>query len=95
MEYFTIYLVVMNLITLTLYGMDKRRAQKRQWRISENVLIGCALIGGSLGALLGVRVFHHKTKHKKFTMGIPLILVLQIGVWYYVPQLMGILSFGF
>ena len=78
MEYFTIYLVVMNLITLTLYGMDKRRAQKRQWRISENVLIGCALIGGSLGALLGVRVFHHKTKHFSFVIGIPFLCLCQL-----------------
>lgn len=81
MEYFNIYIVVINIITLFLYGEDKRRAKKGKWRISENMLIGCVLIGGSFGALFGMRVFHHKTKHKKFTFGIPLILALQIMIY--------------
>ena len=81
MEYFNIYIAVINIITLFLYGEDKRRAKKGKWRISENMLIGFALIGGSFGALFGIRVFHHKTKHKKFIFGIPLILALQIMIY--------------
>lgn len=89
MKYIMVYLVIMNVITLMLYGVDKRRAQRKQWRISENMLIGCALTGGSLGALLGIRVFHHKTKHKKFTVGIPLILTLQIVICCYALRVLG------
>ena len=81
MEYFNIYIAVINIITLFLYGEDKRRAKKGKWRISENMLLGCAFIGGSFGALFGMRVFHHKTKHKKFIFGIPLILALQIMIY--------------
>ncbi len=73
-----VYLLLVNLIAFILYGIDKRRAKKRYWRIPERRLIGIAVIGGSIGALLGIRVFHHKTLHKKFTVGIPVILALQL-----------------
>lgn len=62
----------------TLYGADKKRAKKREWRISEKTLIGIAVIGGSAGALLGMHVFHHKTRHWYFRYGLPVILAVQV-----------------
>ena len=72
------YLFLINFIAFCLYGADKRRAKKGMWRIPERRLIGAAVLGGSLGALAGMRVFHHKTLHRKFTVGVPLILTAQI-----------------
>ena len=77
-KYLVVYLLVVNLITFFLYGIDKRRAVRKAWRIPESVLIGFAAIGGSVGAFLAMLVFRHKTKHAKFTVGVPLILVAQI-----------------
>ncbi len=73
-----IYLAAINVITFIMFGADKARAAKGRWRISESALILAALLGGSTGALAGMRIFHHKTKHRKFTIGIPVILALQI-----------------
>ena len=73
-------LVVMSFITFALFGIDKRRAKKGMWRISEKTLLLCAFFMGSPGALAGMRVFRHKTKHKKFTVLAPLFLVLNAGV---------------
>ena len=73
----------MNLIAFALYGIDKRRAKQGAWRISEYTLLLVALLGGSLGALLGMRYFHHKTRHRKFRYGVPLILLLQLGLGLY------------
>ena len=79
LEYlFTIYLVAVNLFAYILYGIDKHKSKNTKWRISERTLIISALLGGSIGALLAMRVFRHKTKHKKFSMGVPFILALQI-----------------
>ena len=77
------YLVLMNLIAFALYGIDKRRAKQGAWRISEYTLLLVALLGGSLGALLGMRYFRHKTRHRKFRYGVPLILLLQLGLGLY------------
>ena len=73
-----IYLLIINAVALILMFVDKFKARKKFWRISEKTLIGSALLGGSIGALIGMYVFRHKTRHPKFTMGIPLILALQI-----------------
>ena len=73
-----IYLAAINVITFIMFGADKARAAKGRWRISESALILAALLGGSTGALAGMRIFHHKTKHRKLTIGIPVILALQI-----------------
>ena len=73
-----IYLAAINVITFIMFGADKARAVKGRWRISEAALILAALMGGSIGALAGMRIFHHKTRHRKFTIGIPVILALQI-----------------
>ena len=77
------YLFLMNLIAFALYGIDKRRAKQGAWRISEYTLLLVALLGGSLGALLGMRYFRHKTRHRKFRYGVPLILLLQLGLGLY------------
>ena len=75
-----IYLVAMNVVTFFAYGIDKWKAKRSKWRISEATLLGMAVIGGSIGAWLGMRVWHHKTMHKKFQFGIPLIIVAQIAL---------------
>ena len=73
-----IYLLAVNLLTFILYGIDKKRARNREWRISEKTLIGIAVIGGSVGAILGMHVFHHKTRHWYFRYGLPVILIIQV-----------------
>ncbi len=75
-----IYLVAMNVVTFFMYGIDKWKAKRSKWRISEATLLGLAVIGGSIGAWLGMRVWHHKTMHKKFQFGIPLIIVAQVAM---------------
>lgn len=80
-----VWLAVINLLTFIVYGADKRRARKGKWRVPEKTLFLLPLLGGSIGALLGMRVFHHKTKHWYFVWGIPAILLAQIAlvVWIY------------
>ena len=75
-----IYLAAINVVTFLLYGIDKFKAQHARWRIPESVLLGLAIIGGSIGAWLGMIIWRHKTQHKKFKYGIPLILIIQIGL---------------
>ena len=75
-----IYLFAINIITFFMYGIDKWKAKRSKWRISEATLLGMAVIGGSIGAWLGMRVWHHKTMHKKFQFGIPLIIVAQVAM---------------
>ena len=72
------YLILINAAAFLLMLLDKQKARKKKWRIPEKVLIGFAIIGGSLGTLAGMYTFRHKTKHPKFTIGIPVILALQI-----------------
>ena len=78
MKYFLLYLLLMNVIAFVFMHADKRRARKNRWRIPERTLIGTAVLGGSIGALMGMYTFRHKTKHLKFTLGIPAILTAQI-----------------
>lgn len=73
-----IYLAAVNLIAFIMFGADKARAVKGRWRISEAALILVSVLGGSAGALAGMKIFHHKTRHRKFAAGVPLILALQI-----------------
>ena len=77
------YLLAINAITFITYGIDKWKARKNKWRIPESTLLLLAVFGGSIGAFLGMRVWRHKTMHKKFKYGIPSILVLQIGLLLY------------
>lgn len=80
LKYFLSYLLIINLITFLLYAIDKRRSIRKAWRIPESVLMGFVTFGGSVGAMLAMLLFRHKTKHAKFTVGVPLILVAQIIV---------------
>lgn len=77
---FEIYLIVINLVTFLVYGIDKLKAKRGKWRIPESVLLTLAIVGGSIGALLGMLAFRHKTKHKKFTIVVPLILAVQVAL---------------
>ena len=74
------YLVIINVIAFIIYGIDKRKAKKHLWRIPEATLIGLALMGGSVGAFLGMRLFHHKTKHIKFYVGVPAIFIIEMVI---------------
>ena len=78
-----IYLVMINVLSFFIMGLDKVKAKKQRYRISENTLLFIALIGGSLGSYLGMYCFHHKTIHIKFYMGIPLILFIQILIYCF------------
>ena len=73
-----IYFVGINLVTFLLYGVDKWKARKGRWRIPEDSLIWLAVAGGSIGALGAMFLFRHKTRHLKFILGIPAILLLQV-----------------
>ena len=83
MEEIFCYLLAINIATFLLYGIDKYKAKKNQWRISEATLLTMAAIGGSIGAWAGMRLWHHKTMHKKFKYGIPLISIMQIALVAY------------
>lgn len=72
------YLVLINLTGFAVMGIDKYKAKKRVFRIPEATLFSIALIGGSIGSIIGMYTFHHKTRHHKFTIGMPLILILQL-----------------
>jgi uncharacterized membrane protein YsdA (DUF1294 family) len=71
-------LLIVNSIAFALFGIDKHRAKRNQWRISEKTLIGIAVAFGSVGAIVGMLFFHHKTKHWYFRYGLPLILLIQV-----------------
>ncbi|MBO7459183.1 MAG: DUF1294 domain-containing protein [Paludibacteraceae bacterium] len=75
-----IYLAAINLVAFFLYGIDKWKSRHDKWRVTEAKLIGIALLGGSVGAFLGMKVWHHKTQHSKFRFGLPLILFLHLAL---------------
>lgn len=75
-----IYLATLNVLTFVLYGIDKYKARHDRWRISETNLLGLAVLGGAIGAWLGIRIWHHKTQHAIFRYGVPLILLAQLAV---------------
>lgn len=76
-----IYLVTINAAGFLIMLADKEKAKKHLWRIPEATLLTVAALGGSIGSLAGMKIFHHKTKKPKFYIGIPVILVLQILLW--------------
>ena len=80
---YLIYLLAVNAVTFIVYGIDKYKAKHDNWRISEATLLLLAVFGGSIGAWFGMKVWHHKTMHKKFKYGVPVILLLQVAlaVW--------------
>ncbi|MBR7178475.1 MAG: DUF1294 domain-containing protein [Oscillospiraceae bacterium] len=85
MDYLKLYLLLINALALVLMLADKFKARKNLWRIPERTLMLSAALGGSVGALIGMYLFRHKTKHPKFTVGIPAILVVQIflAFWFF------------
>ena len=91
-----IYLVAINIVTFFMYGIDKwrstsgrllptgrKKAKNSKWRIRETALLGLAVLGGSIGAWLGMKVWHHKTQHKKFKYGVPAIIIVQLALIVY------------
>ena len=81
-----LYLAVINLAAFVTFGADKRRARRHLWRVPEKTLFALALFGGSVGALCGMRVFHHKTRHWYFRWGIPLILLAQLALALWISR---------
>ena len=77
------YLLAINTVTFFVYGIDKYKTKKAKWRIPEVTLLLLAVLGGSIGAWTGMKVWHHKTMHKKFKYGIPAILLIQIALMAY------------
>ena len=77
------YLLAINAVAFIVYGIDKYKAKKAKWRIPEATLLLLALLGGSIGTWMGMKVWHHKTMHKKFKYGIPAILLMQIALMAY------------
>lgn len=77
------YLLAINVVAFIMYGIDKYKAKKAKWRIPEATLLLLAVLGGSIGAWMGMKVWHHKTMHKKFKYGIPAILLIQIALMAY------------
>lgn len=73
-----LYIILINLVTFLVFGKDKRRARRSEWRTPESTLFILAIAGGSIGALLGMLYFHHKTRKKTFQIGIPLILIVHL-----------------
>ncbi len=86
MKLLLIYIIIASIASFTLFGIDKWKAKTHHWRIPESVLLLSALIGGSLGSLAGMLLFRHKTKHAKFTIGIPLIIAIQVAIlaWLHI-----------
>ena len=77
------YFAIINVATFLTYGLDKWKAKRSKWLIREAALLMLAVLGGSIGAWLGMKVWHHKTQHKKFKYGIPAIIIVQaIIIWY-------------
>ena len=78
-----VYVAAVNVVAFVVYGVDKYKAQKVKWRIRESTLLLLAAIGGSAGAWLGMKVWHHKTRHAKFRYGVPAILLIQLAVVFF------------
>ena len=78
------YLLIINLFAFVSYGLDKLKAKRNARRISERALLLIALVGGSVGAWLGMLVWRHKTKHAKFRFGVPILLLLQVALYWWI-----------
>lgn len=82
-EVLLVYLLIINIFTFLLYGADKYKARRGEWRIKEAVLLGLAAIGGSPAAWIAMYMFHHKTKKPKFYIGVPALLVVHVLLWFF------------
>ena len=83
-EYIYLYLIFINLASFICFFIDKKRAKRKMWRISEAFLLGISILGGAFGSILGMKIFHHKNRKKKFSLGLPLIWILNIFLLYYI-----------
>ena len=83
-QVFWISILILNVVTFFVFGIDKFKAKKSLWRIPESTLLILAAVGGSVGAYLGMKVWHHKTLHKKFSLGVPAILLLHLALLVYI-----------
>ena len=81
--WFAVGYLLASIVGLATMGLDKSRARRGQWRVPENTLLWIAVVGGAAGVFLGVRLFHHKTRHAKFTVTVPLLLVIQLATLLY------------
>ena len=90
----TVYLIIMNIVGIIVMGVDKHKAKVHAWRIPEKALFLCSLAGGSIGTWAGMYVFHHKTKHWYFVVGMPLILIIQVAIVVYLSISGKFLVFG-
>lgn len=79
---FIIYLIIINIIAFLAMWIDKRKAEKGKWRISETTLLLLGVLGGSIGGIIGMYTFRHKTKKKRFTIGMPAILIIEILIYF-------------
>ena len=82
------YLLVVNVLTFVVYGIDKRKARRGRWRVPEATLLVLAAAGGSVGAWVAMQLFRHKTQKKKFRYGVPVLFVLQLAVVVYFLELL-------
>lgn len=87
---FLVYLICINIVAFVLFGVDKRKAEKRDWRISEAFLLGISALGGATGALIGMIIFKHKSSKKKFYIGVPFLLllskVIELNIFNYIKR---------
>lgn len=84
MDTIKVYVLLVNALAFLMYGVDKWNAKHEFWRIPEKTLLGVAVLGGSIGAYLGMQLFRHKTRKPKFYIGIPVIFLMQVGVILYI-----------
>ncbi|MEJ9282331.1 MULTISPECIES: DUF1294 domain-containing protein [Ureibacillus] len=85
-EILIVYMMILSAICFTLMGIDKSKARKKKWRISERTLLFVAIIGGACGGLIGMYLFHHKTKHSVFAFGLPFLSAIQIILIMYINR---------
>lgn len=83
LNYIFCYIIAVNVVTFVVFGIDKLNAMRGKWRIAEAVLLMLAFFGGSVGAWIGIGCWHHKTLHRKFRYGVPMIILFQIIVCCY------------
>jgi len=90
MKYLLLYLLLINAVSFFLMLADKQKARKNRWRIPEATLMAFAALGGSLGSLTAMYLFRHKTRHPKFTIGVPAFLVLHLIALYFIAKITGV-----
>ena len=88
-DWLGVYLLIVNVAAIAVYGADKRRAKQGRWRVPEKTLFLAALLFGGTGGTIGMFFFHHKTKHWYFRIFFPLLAIVQLGIFGYLMQILG------